>query len=494
MSRRARYAYAIVIGLTLVAAVWTRVQMLRTGVGFPDSDETVVGLMAQSIRHGEHPVFFWGQAYGGTIEPLLTAALFSVFGISRWTLKAVPIGLSVVVAFFLWRVGRRTIDEPPALFAAALSLVFPAFFLWWSTKALDYYEIAPLLCVLALFFALRLRARFSLIEVAALGFVSGLAFWTSPQTGFVIAPVVVWLAIRTRSSWKSWWPAPLAFLAGALPWLWWNAHHDWQSLELPKGIRHSTYLGRLRIFFTHTLPMALGFRVPYRTDIWHFGALGKVLYIVALVAFVVAVVFAVRRDRRLEPLVVVAAAFPFMFAIPATSAFKGEPRYSAMLVPVLLLLIVYFLRRPWMQFVALGVACASAGATLYFLENSPNVEIRGPDVAPVVKVLDDAHTNGVYADYWLAYPIDFATKERIKATPVDTVRDGKIDAAVAPVTPSYYVLFRGGTRDRALGPALDALGVSYKRTVAGPRFVVYQLDRNFRPDALPPGFWRTHGT
>src|SRR5207245_3889636 len=113
----------------------------------------------------------------------------------------------------------------------------------------------------------------------------------------------------------------------------------------------------------------------------------------------------------------------------------------------------------------------SAGSMLYFLEHSPNVEIRGPDVAPVVKVLDDAGAKGVYADYWLAYPIDFATGERIAATPVDTVRDGGIDARVAPVTPSYYVLLRGGTRERALGPALDALGVSWKRTVAGRRLV-----------------------
>ena len=489
-----RYAYAVVVGLTLVAAVWARAQMLRTGVGFPDSDETVVGLMAHSIQHGQHPIFFWGQAYGGTIEASLTAVMFSLFGMSRWTLKAIPIGLSAIVAFFLWRVGRRTIGEPPALFAASLSLIFPAFFLWWSTKSLVYYEAAPLLCVLALFLALRLHERFRLIEVAALGLVSGLAFWTSPQTGFVIFPVVVWLAVCRRSQWRLWWPAPITFVVGALPWLWWNLHHSWQSLELPKGIRHSSYLGRLRIFFTHTLPMALGFRVPYRTDIWHFGAWGKVLYVVSLVAFVVLVVFAVRRDRRLVPLVVVAAAFPFMFAIPATSSFKGEPRYSAMLAPILVLLIVYFLRRPWMQFVALGVALASVGTTLHFLENSPNVEIRGPDVAPVVKVLDAAGVKGVYADYWLAYPITFATRERIAATPVDTVRDGGIDARVAPATPSYYVLFRNGTRDRALGPALDAAGVSYKRTVAGRRFVVYQLDRNYRPDALPAGFWHTHGT
>lgn len=38
-----------------------------------DSDVAVVGLMAMRFLHGELTPFYWGQSYGGSLEPLLAA-------------------------------------------------------------------------------------------------------------------------------------------------------------------------------------------------------------------------------------------------------------------------------------------------------------------------------------------------------------------------------------------------------------------------------------
>src|SRR4051812_7763380 len=273
--RRRRVGHAIIqhrFTYIAVAAVVTgvalRARILTSELRYPDGDEAVVGLMADAMRHGARPTFFWGQAYGGTLEPALTAAAFSVFGSSKLVLRLVPTTLAFGTALLLWRAGRRVIGEPAARVAAALSLVFPPWFMWWSTKAVVYYAVAPLLCVAALLLALRLREqcdhdRISKLEVGVLGLVAGVAFWTTPQTVFVIGPVVGWLAVRARRCWRAAWPAPLGFLVGAAPWLRWNLQHDWDSLHTPPLVRDTSYLDRLQIFFTHALPETLGLRWPY---------------------------------------------------------------------------------------------------------------------------------------------------------------------------------------------------------------------------------------
>jgi len=152
-----RYRFAIVAALTVVAAIVLRVYIYRSSFGYPESDEAVVGLMATSIRHGARPTFYWGQSYGGTLEPAITSVDFAVFGTSRYVLKLVPTLLAVPTSFLLWRVGRRTIREPAAGFVALLALVYPPYFAWTLTKALAYYATTSVLCVALLLLALRLR-------------------------------------------------------------------------------------------------------------------------------------------------------------------------------------------------------------------------------------------------------------------------------------------------------------------------------------------------
>jgi hypothetical protein len=189
---------------------------------------------------------------------------------------------------------------------------------------------------------------------------------------------------------------------------------------------------------------------------------------------------------------VVVGVYPLLYAIPATSFFTGEPRYLTMLAPFALILFGAALGRVEAQLVALGVAIALALMTLHGLDRARgNPDMQGPDVGRLVAALDHLGVDRAYADYWIAYPIDFATELRIIATPVDNVREPAYDRLVAAKSPSAYVLFHGGKRDFAFAHALGQLAVGYRRTIVG-RFVVYVLDRSFRPDQLPGAFWRTH--
>ncbi|MFI5271887.1 MAG: hypothetical protein ACHQ4H_02485, partial [Ktedonobacterales bacterium] len=94
-ARRAPLLAAGIIGL----AAALRLGLLRAGWPGTDSDDSTMGLMALHILSaGEHPLFFYGQAYMGTIEAYLGAAGFAIMGVSVFALKS---GLVVLYAAFL---------------------------------------------------------------------------------------------------------------------------------------------------------------------------------------------------------------------------------------------------------------------------------------------------------------------------------------------------------------------------------------------------------
>ena len=238
---------AWVVAAVVLTAIALRAWILASPIGRADADEAVVGLMARSFLDGHFTVFFWAQSYGGSIEPALVAALFAVGGTSTIALKIVPMLLSGAAAVLVWRVGRRTVGEPSATAAGLLFLVYPPAFLWWSTKERGFYWVALVLGLAVLLAALRIRDAAPdprAADVVALGFFAGLAWWTTPQSMYLVAPVLGWLVARHHRSWRKCWPAVPAACLGALPWLEWNLRRGFPSLDEPSPWVTSTYPDR----------------------------------------------------------------------------------------------------------------------------------------------------------------------------------------------------------------------------------------------------------
>ena len=64
----------------VLLAVIVRVAILQTGAVSFHSDEAIVGLIAKHILDGQHRVFFWGQAYMGTLNAYPIALGFALLG------------------------------------------------------------------------------------------------------------------------------------------------------------------------------------------------------------------------------------------------------------------------------------------------------------------------------------------------------------------------------------------------------------------------------
>ena len=84
------HPWMVALFITVLAAVY-RIVILATGAVQFNADEAVVGLMARHILLGEIPVFFWGQAYMGSLDAILVAAGFSVFGSQVWVIRLVQV-------------------------------------------------------------------------------------------------------------------------------------------------------------------------------------------------------------------------------------------------------------------------------------------------------------------------------------------------------------------------------------------------------------------
>src|SRR5438552_4049944 len=83
----------------IMLAVLLRVLLIAQGWPGTTSDEGTIGLMALHIAYlGEHPIFFYGQGYMGSLEAYLAAAMFQLFGPSLFALR---LGLIFLFALFL---------------------------------------------------------------------------------------------------------------------------------------------------------------------------------------------------------------------------------------------------------------------------------------------------------------------------------------------------------------------------------------------------------
>jgi hypothetical protein len=75
----------------IAAAIAIKVALVLSGAIPFNGDEAVLGLMARHILQGERPVFFYGQAYMGSLDAWLVAVAFRLLGESVFSIRLVQI-------------------------------------------------------------------------------------------------------------------------------------------------------------------------------------------------------------------------------------------------------------------------------------------------------------------------------------------------------------------------------------------------------------------
>ncbi len=431
-----------------------------------------------ALYDGDLSVFFYGQAYGGSLEALLTVPAVAVLGATPVAVKVVPMLLSAVAAVLVWRVGRRIIGDRPAIVAGLAFWIWPANYVWFSTKARGFYWVAMVLGLVVFLGALRLEERPDRWrDWMLVGAASGLGWWTTPQILYFIVPAGLWLAWRRRlEAWRAIAAVPAA-VVGAAPWLVYNLQTGGRSLEVTSRAFDKGFFGNIAVLFENGIPVALGL---HAAEHWLVPVLLPVTYLVVLGGLVWAGL------RRRGVLAVAALTYPLIWGVLPVSGVVGEGRYVLFLAPVLGLLLADLTSRRVAGAAALLAAVATlsvAGAfairdhsSPFLVDHAggePEVILMPRDTGPLRAALAEWNIDHAYADYWIAYRIAFETAEEVVVAPLNTSRYPPYDAVVAAAESPAYIFVAGAPSAARLRAELREAGTAYRESRAGAFVIIH---------------------
>ena len=180
--------------MLLLVVVGTTLRIVLASLHWPKttSDEAFMDLMALHINErGEHPVFFYGQAYMGSLEAYLGALCFRLFGVSVFSQRLAVIPFFALFLICLYFLTRLLYTKRLALFTVGLLSLGSNDIIGRQLKAIGGYPEIVFFgaCIFLLTSKITLSAATSQQEnsrgkiprrhaaYGLLGVMIGLAFW-----------------------------------------------------------------------------------------------------------------------------------------------------------------------------------------------------------------------------------------------------------------------------------------------------------------------------
>lgn len=268
------------------------------------SDRGRVGIMALHMAQGrDWPVFFYGGAYLGSVEPAASALFIRALGPSGFALNLGTAAFGFLLLLLLYKWGRETGGPVAGLVAVALSLVGPFGYFYFLASPRGGYAATLFFGSVVLWLAGRIFTKAQSgsnpahVEILAAGLAAGLAWWSHQLSAAALATAA--LAIAWGAGRKTFSPrygiGGLAFFVASAPWWIWNATHDWATLKLGGSFGSAMPLHTgLRMFFGERLPEVYDF-APLSSNI------ASAFTVVALLGVLAGLGALGARIRRLGP-------------------------------------------------------------------------------------------------------------------------------------------------------------------------------------------------
>jgi hypothetical protein len=301
---RLRFLWSPLMACLLLAVI-VRVWLIVHTNGVIAGDEAEVGFQAEHILHGEHPLYYYGQPYMGSLQMYFIAGIFLLTGPSVWAIRIEPLLISLVIVYLTWCFSAALADvahlstRAKTLFMVIATLV-AAFAPLYDTveemRTTGGYVEAFALMLWLLFCAFRLTQRWRAgasarelaLRWAGIGFLVGLGFWIDPLVVYAVVTIALWIggylilelvkATRPRMTLLK--EALLvvtaipASLVGFAPGLYWGANNQWANIyyifhnggPVSQGRLH-TILQVQNLYATCLAPRALGGALPTQPDV-----------------------------------------------------------------------------------------------------------------------------------------------------------------------------------------------------------------------------------
>jgi hypothetical protein len=294
----------------LLLAVIVRIWLIVHTNGVIAGDEAEVGLQAEHILHGEHPIYYYGQPYMGSLQMYLIAGIILLTGPFVWAIRIEPLIISLFLVYITWCFSAALADgahlsiraKTLFMFIATLIAAFaPLYDTVEELRTTGGYVEAFTVMLWLLFCAYRLTQRWqggaSARELAlrwvGIGFLVGLGFWIDPLVVYALLTITIWIGgyfifllikpdrqtttqtrIRVVEKAFLFVVALPASLIGFAPGLYWGAHNRWANIRylfqkegvVPKG-RLLSILQVQNVYTSCLAPRAFGGALPTQPDV-----------------------------------------------------------------------------------------------------------------------------------------------------------------------------------------------------------------------------------
>lgn len=520
--------FAVAVGIRTVLLLFDR---------FPfNADEAIVALMARHILlNGERPIFFYGQAYMGSLDAFLVAGGFALFGFQVWVIRAVQILLYLLVMV-------STVALIPLLFSslhgkwytAVLLAVPPVNVILYTTVSLGGYGEALLIGNLILYFGLKnlegSKVSTMMLWSWGLGFWMGLGLWVHGLTGIYTLPMLLGLAYmrirnRDRISLKKC-VGIFGLIAsgvgvGSLPW-WVYAYRQGvetliaelfgSAIAVSQGGWLQQIAANLFNILLFGISVTIGLRPP-----WEIRWLALPLAPFALAFWLAVVGLWLRTLKHTKPSLSLwmlnGIALTFVLAFVLTP-FGADPsgRYFLPLWIVLALIagemIAKFIPKLGYQIgcVALVAIFNFWGMTECAWRYPPGLTTQFDPVAVIdhrhlpdlIRFLQEMGETRGYTNYWVAYPLAFLSGEELIYSPRlpyhpdlrYTPRDDRYPAYTDQVARSErvaYITTKNPRLDEYLTTKFHSLELEWQETWIGDYHVFYRLSVAVHPQQIGLG-------
>jgi hypothetical protein len=488
--RRQRLGPALPLLVLAAAALGTFMRLWYVFHVAVTSDESITALMAEQMLHGHFTAFYLGQPYGGSAEPAIEALFFLLFGSSAVTLHLVEVGLTAASAVVTWRIARRMVrDGWVALGCAALFWVSPKSAVADSVVSYGFRGATLLFGLAAFLLALRVVDGGRGLDFAGLGLTAGVAWWSSPESAYFLLPALAYLiwwlwSIRHDGAFRrALLPVAtgaLAFVVGALPWIWANVGSHLKSLRssvfvVPPGT--PGWLGRVAYFPKYYWPMLLNVR-HQDMGTWLGGRdVGIVLYVTLAALVLVCLAFLISKPGPGRVVGGAALAFPFLMAASPATWYWQDGRYASYASPLIALVAGAGGEEAWSRLtrakgprrrhrpprggaasarplfclIAAGLGCTSA--VVFFRDRGFRALATWsiPDRASEqqVRTLEEGGVRYGFADYWVAYRLDYLSNEKLHLTVMrdNALRSESLDRAVRQSPDPAWIFVQPDTQE-----------------------------------------------
>lgn len=509
-SAKSKPVWPWIIAILLAAALVRALHLVYLNL---DSDHAVVGLMAMHMLDGEFDPMYWSSDYGGTQESWLAALFFAVFGPSRPALGAAVVVFGLGFLWALYLAGKELWGRGAGVAAMLTAAMGPYYLVWHQSIPRAIYCFSVFMAALLIWVAARMLhrepgSRSYLWHAGLFGLIAGQAAWNHPLTVGVILPLalVLWradprLVFRPRFAMMIG-----GFLAGCLPWLYYNLTHNWQTLHFflaPK--RRLGLWADIQSIFGEGLPVLLGI-TPYKGQGWAVPGVRWVILVLLAGALLWALwAWGGQMARRLvsgrqgdgSELVLAAGLGVLGMFLLVGGAGTNSFRYLIWLYAVIPLAVGWAFARvagrggPWRTAAWAGLAAVCLFNLAGSIAATPLMDRQWRSSYQAQRqadhqMIDYLTSRGIkYAltpDYWLAKLITFDAAEKVIVA--RSMRDR--------YPPYYFAALRGApppilvTRPKdqaATASTLKAMGAQYELSFVARRFQVFYP---VRPPATRP--------